>query len=323
VQPGGRWESGFDPSTTNQRMELCAALAACEAFAGALTVVSDSTYVVHCWRDRWWEGWLRRGWRNSKKEPVANQDLWERLVPHFRDRADLSLEWVKGHSGDRWNDVADRLAVAAVIRRAGAAGQAPPTEVDLGPEDLPDGPAAAPAATPAAGRSDAARARDGRVPPGYLVVVTGQAEGFDRGAARDDLTGVLAGMGELHPGLVVVTGLRRGAEEVAADAAAEAGVPTAIVLPYDDPARGWPAAERARFDAALAEAAEVVVLEGRRPSDAAGRTAALARRDGWLRSVADAAVVLTDGSDTGAEDALRRFEQVLAEDVWRLDVQPG
>jgi ribonuclease HI len=124
VVPDGPWRSGFDPATTNQRMEITAALSACETFDGPLEIVSDSTYVVHCWRDRWWEGWLRRGWRNSKKEPVANRDLWERLVPHLRDRADLRLRWVKGHSGDPWNEVADALAVAAIENRAGSSGEA-------------------------------------------------------------------------------------------------------------------------------------------------------------------------------------------------------
>lgn len=122
VVPGGTWRSGFDPATTNQRMEISAALSACETFEGPLEIVSDSTYVVNCWRDRWWEGWLRKGWRNSKREPVANRDLWERLVPHFRDRPDLKLRWVKGHSGDQWNEVADTLAVEAIDRRAGSSG---------------------------------------------------------------------------------------------------------------------------------------------------------------------------------------------------------
>ena len=59
------------------------------ALEGRLEVVSDSTYVVNCFRDRWWEGWLKRDWKNSKKEPVANRDLWEpliELVPRPRRR---------------------------------------------------------------------------------------------------------------------------------------------------------------------------------------------------------------------------------------------
>ena len=74
--PGGEWACGAEPHTTNQRMELRAALEALRAVSGPVEVVSDSTYVVNCFRDRWYEGWLRRGWRNSNRKPVANRDLW-------------------------------------------------------------------------------------------------------------------------------------------------------------------------------------------------------------------------------------------------------
>ena len=63
---GGGWASGHDPDTTNQRMEIRAVLEAVGHLDGPLVVVSDSTYVVNCWRDRWWQGWIARGWKNSK-----------------------------------------------------------------------------------------------------------------------------------------------------------------------------------------------------------------------------------------------------------------
>jgi ribonuclease HI len=110
----GRQASGGALSTTNQRMEIQAALEAVKALEGPLTVVSDSTYVVNCFRDGWWRGWLTRGWVNSAKKPVANRDLWEPLVTAVRDRGDISFRWVKGHSGDPMNDLVDRLAVEAV-----------------------------------------------------------------------------------------------------------------------------------------------------------------------------------------------------------------
>jgi ribonuclease HI len=94
-------------------MELRATLEAMRAFDGPLHVVSDSTYVVYCFRDRWWEGWLRRGWKNSQRKDVANRDIWEPLIALYRERGDVTFEWVKGHSDDRWNDEADRLAVEA------------------------------------------------------------------------------------------------------------------------------------------------------------------------------------------------------------------
>ena len=111
--PGGRWASGAEDPSTNQRMEIKAALAAVEALEGPLEIVSDSTYVVNCFRDRWWQGWLARGWLTSAKKPVANRDLWEPLVAEIRSRGDVTFRWVKGHSGDQMNDLVDLLAVAA------------------------------------------------------------------------------------------------------------------------------------------------------------------------------------------------------------------
>ncbi|MCY3578042.1 MAG: ribonuclease HI [bacterium] len=112
VVPEGQWDSGGSPQTTNQRMELTAVLEAVRSLEGPLKVFSDSTYVVNCFRDRWWEGWIRRGWRNSQKKPVANRDLWEPLIELVLAR-EVDFVWVKGHAGDRWNDEADRLATEA------------------------------------------------------------------------------------------------------------------------------------------------------------------------------------------------------------------
>ena len=86
VVPDGPFASGCDGKTTNQRMELTAALEAVRAFDCPLLVVSDSTYVVHCFRDRWWENWLRQGWVNKARKPVANRDLWEPLIDAYRAR---------------------------------------------------------------------------------------------------------------------------------------------------------------------------------------------------------------------------------------------
>ncbi len=61
-------------------------------------MVSDSTYVVNCFRDGWREGWRRRGWLNSQKKPVANRDLWEPFVELVHERGDVTFRWVKGHS---------------------------------------------------------------------------------------------------------------------------------------------------------------------------------------------------------------------------------
>jgi ribonuclease HI len=114
--------SGGESHTTNQRMELLAVLEALETLgvgseAGAIEVVSDSMYVVNCFRDRWWVKWQRNGWTNSKKQPVANVDIWKPLV-RLVEIGDVTFRWVKGHSGDPMNDLVDRLAVAAVPRRS-------------------------------------------------------------------------------------------------------------------------------------------------------------------------------------------------------------
>jgi len=121
VAPDGEpHDSGGDPRTTNQRMELTAVIEALRSLgvgseAGPIEVVSDSTYVVNCFRDEWWRNWERNGWRNSKKQPVANADLWKELVELVR-AGDVRFLWVKGHSGDRLNDLVDALDVAAIPR---------------------------------------------------------------------------------------------------------------------------------------------------------------------------------------------------------------
>ena len=126
VSPEGTpFGSGGEAHTTNQRMEIYAVLDALRTHStladehGArmpIEIVSDSTYVVNCFRDKWYVKWDRNGWRNAKREPVANADLWKPLIelanPDF-----VTFRWVKGHSNDRMNDLVDRLAVAAVPRR--------------------------------------------------------------------------------------------------------------------------------------------------------------------------------------------------------------
>jgi len=110
--------SGGDPRTTNQRMEITAVLEAVRALAGPLHVMSDSTYVVNCFRDKWWLTWQRNGWRNSKRQPVANRDLWEPLVDLVNARGDVTFGWVKGHGSDPMNNLVDQMAVAATVEAA-------------------------------------------------------------------------------------------------------------------------------------------------------------------------------------------------------------
>lgn len=123
VSPAGEPNgSGGEAHTTNQRMEIYAVVDALRTYADLATdqgdpmpieIVSDSTYVVNCFKDRWWVKWQRNGWTNSKKQPVANTDLWKPLI-ELVQRGDVSFRWVKGHSGDPMNDLVDQLAVDAV-----------------------------------------------------------------------------------------------------------------------------------------------------------------------------------------------------------------
>jgi len=104
-------------------MEITAALRALQAIDGPVRVMSDSTYVVNCFRDRWWEGWRRRGWRNAAGKPVANQDLWEPLLEAALDEGrNVRFAWVKGHSGDPMNDRVDMLALEAATTQTSSSG---------------------------------------------------------------------------------------------------------------------------------------------------------------------------------------------------------
>jgi len=102
--------SGGEAVTTNNRMELLAAINALETLAkpSALTIVTDSTYVKNGVTG-WIHGWKRNGWKTAAKKPVKNAELWQRLDA-AQERHDVSWEWVKGHAGHPENERADALA---------------------------------------------------------------------------------------------------------------------------------------------------------------------------------------------------------------------
>lgn len=112
-----RYASGAQAQTTNQRMELTAVIEAVAHHGGPLEIVSDSTYVVRCFQDRWWVAWRAKGWRNSKGVAVANQDLWRALIDEVVDRrpGEIAFRWVKGHAGEPLNELVDRLATTAAL----------------------------------------------------------------------------------------------------------------------------------------------------------------------------------------------------------------
>ena len=112
MQFGGneRELTGGEPDTTNNRMEMFAAIAALEALKRPCNVAlhTDSTYL----RDgitKWIVNWKRNGWRTAAKKPVKNVDLWQRLDEAIK-RHEIAWHWVKGHSGDAGNEAADALA---------------------------------------------------------------------------------------------------------------------------------------------------------------------------------------------------------------------
>ena len=114
---GARSGFGGEPLTTNQRMEIRAVLEALRALADGqpIHVMSDSTYVVNCFRDKWYVRWEANGWRNAQRKPVANADLWRPLIELVTTH-DVTFGWVKGHGGDPMNELVDQLAVAAIVR---------------------------------------------------------------------------------------------------------------------------------------------------------------------------------------------------------------
>jgi ribonuclease HI len=127
--PGGwgavlRWKDrerelhGSDPMTTNNRMELTAAIQALEALQRPSTVrlYTDSKYLLDG-ITKWISGWQRNGWVTSAKQPVKNADLWRRLIEAMDDH-EINWLWIKGHAGDAGNERADALARQGIAEAA-------------------------------------------------------------------------------------------------------------------------------------------------------------------------------------------------------------
>ncbi|WP_298433269.1 ribonuclease HI [Geobacter sp.] len=106
--------SGAEGMTTNNRMELTAAIKGLEALTRSCRVVvtTDSQYLVKGMTE-WLAGWIRKGWVNSRKEPVLNRDLWERLV-ELTKRHQVEWVWIRGHNGHVENERCDLLARGAI-----------------------------------------------------------------------------------------------------------------------------------------------------------------------------------------------------------------
>lgn len=107
---------GF-PNTTNNRMELTAAIVGLEALKQPceVTLYSDSKYLIDAIQKGWLDSWRAKGWKKSDGKPVLNVDLWERLIVQL-ERHKVRFEWVKGHDGHRYNERCDLLATTAADR---------------------------------------------------------------------------------------------------------------------------------------------------------------------------------------------------------------
>ncbi len=106
--------TGAEPATTNNRMELRAAIGALQALKRPCKVKlhTDSKYVLQGFTE-WLPGWKARGWRTAGRQPVKNQDLWEALAAAAASQ-DIEWQWVKGHSGHEHNEYVDQLANLAI-----------------------------------------------------------------------------------------------------------------------------------------------------------------------------------------------------------------
>lgn len=100
--------------TTNNRMELMAAIVGLEALIKPCEVelYSDSQYLVKAFNERWIDGWIKKGWKRGKNEPVKNVDLWKRMLK-AKEPHQVTFIWVKGHDGHEQNERCDYLATTA------------------------------------------------------------------------------------------------------------------------------------------------------------------------------------------------------------------
>lgn len=105
--------------TTNNRMELMAAIVGLEALTKPceVSLYSDSKYLTDAFNQKWIEGWIKKGWKRGKNEPVKNVDLWKRLLRAMEIHK-VEFIWVKGHAGHPENERCDRLATTAADQSA-------------------------------------------------------------------------------------------------------------------------------------------------------------------------------------------------------------
>lgn len=106
--------AGHIDNATNNICELTAVINVCSLVSSEneFTIYSDSAYIINCYKEKWYKKWQANGWVNSKKQPVANKELWEVLIEYF-DKPNFHFEKVKGHSTNEYNIIVDDMAVRA------------------------------------------------------------------------------------------------------------------------------------------------------------------------------------------------------------------
>ncbi len=314
--------SGGDPDTTNNKMELTAVLEAMRSNPGEIVVVMDSTYVKDG-LEKWSVNWIRNGWMTKDRKPVKNKEIWVPLLEE-KDRrgSEVRFEWVKGHSGDVMNDLVDELAViqrdafrtaigGTIAGSPGGGGKISDLAVDEQRAER--------------------RRRDGRIPPGHLVLVLGlppgELGGWERNAMSDDvrrrLRQWIEAQAVLHSDLVVLTGLRPGSELLAAEAAIEAELPYAAAIGFPGIDRNLSTASRARFAELTARARHIIQVEKKSPVDTAAFVKAMERRDTWLINAADQAVLVWDQADARLARTFAALDKRFGPDLFVIGPDPS
>ncbi|MFW6026048.1 MAG: ribonuclease HI [Candidatus Woesearchaeota archaeon] len=110
--------SGSEEHTTNNRMELKAVIESLKIIKQKciINIHTDSSYIYRAFTDNWVEKWKNNNWKNSKKDAVLNKDLWEELIQYSKK---YNINWfkVKGHSDNKYNNIADKLATSAIVKK--------------------------------------------------------------------------------------------------------------------------------------------------------------------------------------------------------------